>query len=77
MGLAYSLPKALVTWSTILLTTEIFSMIVEISGAPLSIALIVVFGMVALLLTLKLVKMGTSCVRGIWAGRQRSDSSVV
>ena len=74
IGLAYSLPKALVTWSTILLATEIFSMIVETTGAPLIIALIVVLGLLLLLLALNTL---IPRVCRLWPKRRGSDSNLV
>ena len=76
IAFAYSAPKALVIWSTIILATEIFSMVVEISGLSMRIALAVVFGTLALFVSLRIAvyqarKLST------WLRRNRRHSSIV
>ncbi|KIP11931.1 hypothetical protein PHLGIDRAFT_113994 [Phlebiopsis gigantea 11061_1 CR5-6] len=76
VAFVYSAPGALVTWSTIILATEIFSMIIDTTGLPMRIALVVVFGTLVLCIALRFA---IHQIRKLSSrlSRNRRDSSIV
>lgn len=77
LGLLMSIPKAFTTWSIVLFITQVFSIIVESTGAPLFYTFVIVFGTLALVALVITVKFLAATLLDIWRRRRRQYGSPV